>query len=70
MPFAEILRQTLRSISAHKLRNALTMAGIVWAITSVIRLVGLGIGFNLDQKKRLRPIGTDIAIVCGGRTRT
>jgi putative ABC transport system permease protein len=68
MNFAEIFRQTMASISAHKLRSALTMAGIVWGITSVILLVGLGIGFNLDQKKRMRSIGTDIAIVWGGRT--
>jgi putative ABC transport system permease protein len=44
------------------------MFGIVWGITSVIVLVGLGIGFNHDQKQRLRTIGTDIAIIFGGKT--
>jgi putative ABC transport system permease protein len=53
---------------AHKLRSFLTMFGIVWGITSVILLVGLGIGFNLDQQKRTRTIGVDLAIIWGGRT--
>ncbi len=44
------------------------MFGIVWGITSVILLVGLGIGFNLDQKEHLKTIGTDIAIIFGGKT--
>jgi putative ABC transport system permease protein len=44
------------------------MFGIVWGIISVILLVGLGIGFNLDQKEHLRTIGTDIAILFGGKT--
>jgi putative ABC transport system permease protein len=44
------------------------MFGIVWGIMSVILLVGLGIGFGLDQAKRLKSIGTDIAICFGGKT--
>src|SRR5580698_2127157 len=70
MPFHEILKQTLSSLWETKLRSFLTMFGIVWGITSVILLVGLGIGFNLDQKEHLRTIGTDIAILFGGKTGT
>ena len=44
------------------------MFGIVWGITSVILLVGLGIGFSVDQREHLRTIGTDIAIIFGGKT--
>ena len=44
------------------------MFGIVWGITSVILLVGLGIGFNIQQREQLRTIGTDIAIIFGGKT--
>ena len=61
MPLIEIFKQTLTALWENKLRSFLTMFGIVWGITSVIVLVGLGIGFNLDQKQRLRTIGTDIA---------
>jgi putative ABC transport system permease protein len=68
MPLFEIFKQTLSALWETKLRSFLTMFGIVWGITSVILLVGLGIGFNIDQKDRLRSIGTDIAIIFGGKT--
>jgi putative ABC transport system permease protein len=64
----EVLRQTVASIAAHKLRNFLTMFGIIWGITSVILLVGLGKGFSRDQKEHLKTIGVDLAIIWGGRT--
>ncbi len=68
MPLSEIFKQTLTALWETKLRSFLTMFGIVWGITSVILLVGLGIGFNMDQKEHLRTIGTDIAILFGGKT--
>jgi putative ABC transport system permease protein len=68
MNLREVFSQTISSISAHKLRSFLTMFGIIWGIASVILLVGLGKGFSADQKKQLRTIGVDLAIVWGGRT--
>ncbi len=68
MPFREILHQTIAALWDNKLRSLLTMFGIVWGITSVILLVGLGIGFNIQQREQLRTIGTDIAILFGGKT--
>src|SRR6266550_6821532 len=68
MPFHEILKQTLSALWETKLRSFLTMFGIVWGITSVILLVGLGKGFSRDQKERLKTIGVDLAIIWGGRT--
>jgi putative ABC transport system permease protein len=68
MPFRELLIQTLSALWATKLRSFLTMFGIVWGITSVILLVGLGIGFRVDQRERLKSIGTDIAIIFPGKT--
>ncbi len=70
MNFRDIARQTLSSMRAHKMRSFLTMFGIIWGITSVVLLVGLGRGFNRDQKRRMRSIGVDLAIVWGGRTST
>jgi putative ABC transport system permease protein len=64
----EVLRQTASSIAAHKLRSFLTMFGIIWGITSVILLVGLGKGFSRDQKEHLKTIGVDLAIIWGGRS--
>jgi len=68
MPIREIIRQTLAALRESKLRSFLTMFGIVWGITSVILLVGLGIGFNRDQHERMKGLGTDIAIMFGGKT--
>src|SRR5215471_13985107 len=68
MPIREIIQQTLSALWESKLRSFLTMFGIVWGITSVILLVGLGLGFSRDQRGRLRSIGTDIAIIFGGKT--
>lgn len=68
MNIREVLRQTAASIAAHKLRSLLTMFGIIWGITSVILLVGLGKGFGRDQRERLKTIGVDLAIIWGGRT--
>ena len=68
MPFHEILKQTLAALWESKLRSFLTMFGIIWGITSVILLVGLGIGFSIDQKEHMKSIGTDIAICFAGKT--
>jgi putative ABC transport system permease protein len=68
MNLAEIMRQALATFRAHRLRTFLTMFGIVWGIVSVILLVGLGKGFNKDQKERWKQLGTNLVIVWGGRT--
>ncbi|HUO14184.1 MAG TPA: ABC transporter permease [Verrucomicrobiae bacterium] len=68
MTFSEILRQALSTFRAHKMRTFLTMFGIVWGISSVILLVGLGRGFVSDQKKHMETLGKDLVIVWGGRT--
>lgn len=68
MDVREVINQTVGSILAHKLRSFLTMFGIIWGIASVILLVGLGQGFNKDQKDRMKTIGVDLAIIWGGRT--
>jgi len=68
MTLLEILRQALATFRAHKMRTFLTMFGIVWGIASVILLVGLGLGFSVDQKKHMQTLGKDLVIVWGGRT--
>src|SRR5246500_3077541 len=68
MSLFEILRQTIATFRAHKMRIFLTMFGIVWGISSVILLVGLGRGFSADQKRRMQTLGKDLVIVWGGRT--
>ena len=68
MNLLDILKQTLATLRAHKMRSFLTMFGIIWGIASVILLVGLGLGFSKDQKKRMETLGKDLVIIWGGRT--
>ena len=68
MNVLELIRQTFSTFRAHKMRTFLTMFGIVWGISSVIILVGLGKGFSKDQKKRMESLGKDLVIIWGGRT--
>jgi putative ABC transport system permease protein len=68
MNLVEIMRQVVATFRAHKMRSFLTMFGIVWGIVSVILLVGLGKGFDKDQKERWKQLGIDLVIVWGGRT--
>jgi len=68
MTLSEILRQAIATFRAHKMRTFLTMFGIVWGISSVILLVGLGRGFVVDQKKHMETLGKDLVITWGGRT--
>ena len=68
MNLIELMRQTFSTFRAHKMRTFLTMFGIVWGISSVIILVGLGQGFSKDQHKRMETLGKDLVIMWGGRT--
>ena len=68
MNLRDILKQTWTTLRAHKMRSFLTMFGIIWGIASVILLVGLGLGFSKDQKKRMETLGKDLVIIWGGRT--
>lgn len=70
MNLKEVFLQTFGAIRAHKLRSFLTMFGIIWGIASVILLVGLSIGFDIDQRQRMRTIGVDLVVIWGGRTST
>jgi putative ABC transport system permease protein len=68
MDFLELMRQTFSTFRAHKMRTFLTMFGIIWGISSVIILVGLGLGFSKDQHRRMETLGKDLVIMWGGRT--
>ncbi len=65
--FLDIIRQSLSTLWAHKLRSFLTMFGIAWGVGSLLLLVGLGEGFRSGQHKQLASIGQDIMFIFGGR---
>ena len=53
----DIVRQSLATLWAHKLRSFLTMFGIAWGVGSLLLLVGLGEGFRSGQQKNLAELG-------------
>lgn len=63
----EIVRQSLATLWAHKLRSFLTMFGIAWGVGSLLLLVGLGEGFRSGQTKQLANLGQDIMFMFPGR---
>ena len=63
----DIVRQSLATLWAHKLRSFLTMFGIAWGVGSLLLLVGLGEGFRSGQAKQLANLGQDIMFVFPGR---
>jgi len=65
--FFDIVKQTLRTLWAHKLRSFLTMFGIAWGVGSLLLLVGLGEGFRSGNRRELNEIGENIMFVFPGR---
>lgn len=63
----DIVRQSLATLWAHKLRSFLTMFGIAWGVGSLLLLVGLGEGFRSGQEKNMANLGRDIMFVFPGR---
>src|SRR5215467_3275157 len=63
----DIIRQSLATLWAHKLRSFLTMFGIAWGVGSLLLLVGLGEGFKSGQKRQLKTLGQDIMFSFTGR---
>jgi putative ABC transport system permease protein len=63
----DIIRQSLATLWAHKLRSFLTMFGIAWGVGSLLLLVGLGEGFRSGQDRNLAELGQDIMFVFPGR---
>jgi putative ABC transport system permease protein len=65
--FLDIVKQSLSTLWAHKLRSFLTMFGIAWGVGSLLLLVGLGEGFRSGQKRNLANLGQDIMFTFPGR---
>ena len=68
MVFSDLLRDTLRTLFAHKLRTLLTMFGIAWGIVSITLMVAAGEGLRVGQAKVASAFSKDVMIVFSGRT--
>src|ERR1700759_4129335 len=63
----DIIRQSLATLWAHKLRSFLTMFGIAWGVFSLLLLVGAGEGFRSGQKKNMAELGENVMFIFNGR---
>jgi putative ABC transport system permease protein len=68
MSISDLVRDTLATLRAHKLRTALTMFGIAWGIVSLTLMVAAGEGLREGQRRVSQDFGKDIMIVFAGRT--
>ncbi|MEU4156954.1 ABC transporter permease [Actinoplanes sp. NPDC026670] len=68
MNFFEVVRFSLRGLSANKLRSALTMLGILIGVAAVILLVAVGNGSAKTISDRIEALGTNtITVMSTGR---
>ncbi|BCJ46719.1 peptide ABC transporter permease [Actinoplanes ianthinogenes] len=68
MSFLEVIRFSLRGLSANKLRSALTMLGILIGVAAVILLVAVGNGSAKAISDRIEALGTNtITVMSTGR---
>jgi putative ABC transport system permease protein len=66
----DILQETLRSLSANKVRSGLTVLGIVIGIASVIAMVSIGRGAQASIENNIQSIGSNLIVVRPGAQRT
>jgi putative ABC transport system permease protein len=59
MSLTDLLRTSLRGVSANKLRAALTMLGIIIGVASVIAMLALGNGARAAVESRFRFLGAN-----------
>jgi putative ABC transport system permease protein len=63
MRWDDIFAETLFSISANKVRSALTILGIVVGIASVIAMVAIGQGSQAAVTSRFEAVGTNVLTI-------
>jgi len=68
MVWADLFRDTLRTLFAHKLRTLLTMFGIAWGIVSITLMVAAGEGLRVGQAKVASAFSKNVMIVFAART--
>ena len=66
MNYLEILRIALRSISANKLRSALTVLGILIGVSAVIVVIAVGNGSAVAIQDNINKLGTNTITVFSG----
>ncbi|GAB4308203.1 MAG: ABC transporter permease [Pseudothermotoga elfii] len=65
----EMLKEAFRSISANKMRTALSMIGIIIGVAAVIAVVSVAEGTSASIRENLSAIGSNLIMVSPGFTR-
>lgn len=68
MSFGDLIRDTLQTLRAHKLRTGLTMFGLLWGVVSITLMSAAGDGLRIGQQQVSQKFGENIVIVFPGRT--
>jgi putative ABC transport system permease protein len=68
MNFGDLLKDTIHTLWAHKLRTFLTMFGITWGIISITLMVAATQGLRVGLQRNQETFGKDIMIFFAGRT--
>ena len=66
MKIQRVLRETLTSLSANKLRTGLTVLGIVIGVAAVIAMLSVGQGAQNSITSQINSIGTNVLYVSAG----
>jgi putative ABC transport system permease protein len=69
MRVGDLLSEAIFAISANKVRSGLTILGIVIGIASVIAMISIGQGANLEITKSIEGLGSNILTVIPGGAR-
>lgn len=68
MTFRDLIRDTIQTLLAHKLRAGLTMFGLIWGVVSITLMTAAGDGLREGQARVIANFGENIFIVFPGRT--
>jgi putative ABC transport system permease protein len=70
MTTKDIIHETISSLTANKVRTALTMLGIVIGIGSVITMVSIGQGAQSSIQSSIQSIGSNLIMISPGAQRS
>jgi len=68
MTFRDLLRDTLQTLLAHRLRTGLTMFGLAWGVVSITLMTAAGDGLREGQTRMQKQFGENLLLVFPGRT--
>lgn len=70
MKIHDLFAEAMQALTAHRLRTALTMLGLVIGIASVIALVAIGQGTQLAISESIAEMGSNLYIITSGAAKS